>query len=551
MRTDSSQSQVFRYIYGFLSIFPILLIGYQFVFIAQGFPFEDDFRVTLKYLHRWISSEGFYSKVGTLFSPENESTPIVQKLFVALPYTLFGDLYLKAQLLIPILLLGGIVGYIFYKKSYNEHRLYLFALFSLVFFNLLHQELFFRFDVSSYQLFALTMACLAFYGSEKWEELGFTKKTLFWFALFLAPFGSINGLITCVLIPIIFILKKQIKPFGVSILILIIQLGILSFLSEDTKSIGILDTIQKYAFELPFAFFVSLGGSFNIFHIAVSQWICFGVGILLLIYWILLFWNLPLRTHLFAWGFSIFLWGSLAAIVTLRYNFWYFGIETVLESRYKIYGCLLFVLCVYVHFQKQESINTALKFGLMVLAISIQGIGYIKGNFLMKKQALTQYTDSYNLKQGSIIPQFAMDRFIPNAKYEYLKKETGFRYETYSDKLEKTLAAGEIIPIKSYEFKELGEQDPTLLGDWNRLHISLTELKIKGSIKKYRYYFGKITDSQNQNLVVFLNPPGQSFVNRIIDSEESFEELNREFYLHFYDSRPPYRIQVYGCNELK
>jgi hypothetical protein len=533
-----------------LALIPILIHFYVLKEYTFDFPFEDDFRVIVKYLYLYLSQNTWQEKLNIFLLGENESFPLLQRLMVTGQYFFTGEQHIRSMLIGCNLLLVFII-YIFYKNAKNTPQ-YSLIIMSLIVFNTVHHEMFFRLDVASYQFFTLFLAICCMYLASQWAALNKIEKLLLLLLFILAPFGSVNGILTHVMVLGIFIFSKKYKPFlsflFISILIFIF---IYSLGSANEESAGVFENIRKYNFQLLYGYFLSVGGMFTIFQ--GEKGYLFGVffGILIIASNIILILKFYKKNQLFEIFLFLFSASTLAAVVILRYNYWQIGYESVLGSRYKIYGALMCISALMLYLKNYEKPSLAVILGTFSIAFCAQVLGTVRGIHMMNHQRLMQLTEAHNINQHVLIPENNELRFVADDVQKYLEEHHAFTANSVDAHLENVLKKSDTISFKNYALSSYSD-DPSLKGDWGKMAIPLHHFKIQGDFKKYKFYFARISDSNKKNIVVYLFPMTKSLIKSFIEPNTTrLSELSRDFYFGFFDLKAPYKLELYGTNTIQ
>jgi hypothetical protein len=537
-------------IFIFLAIIPILIHIYVLKEYTFDFPFEDDFRVIVKYLYLYLSQNTWQEKLNIFFLGENESFPLLQRLMVSAQYYFTGEQHIRSMLIACNMLLVFII-YIFYKNAKNTPS-YSLPIISLLLFNTVHHEMFFRLDVASYQFFTLFLAICCIYLSSRWFSLTTFEKCLLITLFIISPFGSINGILTPFMVLLIFVFSKQYKAFfGFLFISILVFLFINSLGSVNEKSAGIFENIQKYNFQLVYAYFLSVGGMFTVFQGEKGYLIGVFSGIMIIGLNVFLIFKWYKKGQWFEIFLFLFSAVTLAAVVILRYNYWQIGYESVLGSRYKIYGALMCVSALMLYLKNYQNHSKFKIFVVLFIAVAVQVIGTYRGMSMMNHQRLMQLTEAHNIGQNILIKQNFETRYISHKVQQFLEKRKTFSPKIVDAHLEKTLQNADKLTFKDYTLAPFTD-DPSLKGDWGMLATGLDHFKIRGDFKQYKFYFARISDQNQKNIVVYLFPSKLTFFQSIVGSQSTpIPQLSRDFYLSFFELKKPYVIELYGTDSIE
>jgi hypothetical protein len=533
-----------------LALIPILIHSYVLKEYTFDFPFEDDCRVIVKYLFLYLSQNTWQEKLNIFLLGENESFPLLQRLMVTGQYYFTGEQHIRSMLIGCNLLLVFII-YFFYKNAQNTPQ-YSLIIMSLLVFNTVHHEMYFRLDVASYQFFTLFLAICCMYLASQWASLNIYEKALLILLYLIAPFGSINGVLTHVMVLGIFVCSKNYKSFFTFLLLsIMVFIFIKSLGSDNETSSGVFENIRKYNFQLVYAYFLSVGGMFTVFQ--GEKGYLFGVffGILIIasnIFLILKFYKKNQWFEIFLFVFSA---STLGAVVILRYNYWQIGYESVLGSRYKIYGALMCISAFMLYLKNYKKPSFAIILPAFILVLFANVLGTVRGIHMMNHQRLMQLTEAHNVNQHVLIQNNYELRYIGAKEQKFLEDRNAFTANVTDAHLEKVLQKADKLIYSAYTLKSYSD-DPSIKGDWGKMAIPLHHFKIKGDFKKYKFYFARISDLKNKNIITYLFPAARPFYSGLFEPQSvKIPELSRDFYFGFFDLQAPYKLELYGTNIIR
>ena len=531
-----------------LIIFPIT--GHLILFqkFSINAPLKDNFRVFIKYFANYVSLNDPYSKFQTIFTPENESYPIIMRLIGFGQYYADGNLNFNHILIFcNVLLLALFLVFFFYyfKKSKME----MVAVMSLLLLNPLNYEMYFRTDVTTYQLVTLIISIYILFVASTFTERNKFLKILFFIGFVLSPLGSINGMLANVLVVFCFYTNKEKKVFAISGIIFAIQIFLLWFFRNHGKSISAFDNLFEYNYQLVIAFFMSLGGMFHIISNSLFKSLSAILGFLIfVITFYRLFFPFSIKLNFEKMVF-LFCTASLAAIVLLRYNYWIAGYDSVLESRYKIYGFVCIILMFGSFFNSKEHFNLKI-FVSYIFCFGLYIIGFYKANHMLEIQKLTQITDGFNVEAGVFEHSFANRYMADSSMKAILEKNKVYSFNPVFTNLNSALKKGKKLDYDEVKIKNVN-LDPLQKGDWGGMDKGLQNLTLRGSFPKYNFYFVKIKSKNNQDAVQFLLPPAMSIFNKIsFNTEDTISQLSTDYYFHALSPKEPLEIELFGINNL-
>lgn len=510
---------------------------------AIDLPFKDDYRVFVSYIHLFFTSP---EKLNLIFLPDNESYPVLMRLITLFQYSLDGRLDFRHILLLCNLFLAlfatSLSLHFFKKKEYWN-----IVFMCLLVFNTFHHEMYFRTDVGTYQLLSFSFSIFLFYGVSYYNNLTVFTRALFYIALVITPFGSINGMLAiAMVVTYLLINQENKKALIVTSLIFLLQILVIMNISGNGKSLSVFDNISKYNFELIYAYFLALGGIFT-FRLDAYVWMItatLSAGIFFYTFYKLFF---PFKFKLdFEKLIFLFSSASLALIVILRYNYWIEGYVSVLESRYKIYGALIVLLfCAQVGRQYKK-----IRPLLLLLLIGVFLVGFYKGTFMLKLQQKEQIAEAYNIYEDAYKEEYARPNYINKQKKEYLNAHSMYSFRKSKDALGKVFTEGNRLKnISDYNIKERRE-NPMANVDWGGINYIMHVFTINGSFPKHTYYFLKFNHKDKSSSVLFLQPPPNSVLNQLLGKQQEITELSSNFYPDALKESDFSDFEIYGVDNL-
>lgn len=528
---------------GLIPVFTHLILLGKFV---RNFPLKDDYRVFVSYLYYFLNSP---DKMDAITLPENESRPVLLRLITLFQYGVDGRQDFSHMLLLCnlfLVLFSTCLALHFYKKKEYWNM----ALTSLLVFNVMHYEMYFRNDVGAYQLLSFSFSVFLFYAAAYYHQLGKFLRVLFFLVFIITPLGSINGFLANVLVVAGFLIDKRSRKAGIATaLLLVLQLFLMVSAHGDSKGFNVFENIAKYNLQLVYAYFLSLGGIFNL----ISNSLTWGAialvsaGIFIYTFYHLFF---PFRLQLdFEKLLFIFCAVSLALIVVLRYNYWMQGYVSVLESRYKIYGALVILLFFVILGRKFHSVRW-LKGAITVFLTLLFFGGLYKGSLGLKFQQLEQITEAYNVYEGGYRESYARAFYINSEKKKYLEEKGIYSFKEARTLFDSILQEkNRLTGITSVELKKL-DFDPMSEGDWLGMPVSMSNFRANGEFPLKKYYFVKFK-GETASCVQFLSPPPASVFGRIGQQQDStVHALSKDFYAEAYEGIDFNDFEIYGVDDL-
>ncbi|HLO45168.1 MAG TPA: hypothetical protein VK175_12610 [Leadbetterella sp.] len=512
-----------------------------------NFPFEDGHRVFLDFSYNYLNAEKISDKIILFFTPDNESRPFLIRISLLIQLALFDKINFR-YLLIAFNVYTFILVAIFIRRYWKSPPLLIVCSFSLL--SLCNWELFFRSDVASYQLASISLSILVFYLiSNNPSGKSFIKNSIILVCLFLVPFGSAVGFITVFFVLVYAIIRKTNPKWYFILSLFILQLYLYySFGTENATSDGLFQNVLKYKFELIWAYFMSLGGVFQLMSNSISFTISgiFGIIIFTVCSWFLLR-NWKQKDLDFEKLVFLFMASSLAIIVLNRYNYWVIGYESVLVPRYKIYGVIILILAISFVFKQ---VNTRfIKNSLPIGVICLYVFWLLKSWYSVTLKKETQMMDAYNLEKNMVRNERANNTFEARYKYDYLKKNGYFdASELYNEVLNMvqngTVVYPEKVVLKYVDF------DPTFESDWGGKNTILNKIFVSGKFPVSDTYFIQLIDKNNKAIILngFRRP--NSVLKRLVAKERQIDFLSKEFEMEYFKLEKPLTCRVICINPV-
>lgn len=529
---------------GLIPVFTHLILLGKFV---RNFPLKDDYRVFVSYLYYFFNST---DKIDAITLPENESRPVLLRLITLFQHGIDGRQDFSHMLLLCnlfLVLFSGCLALHFYKRKEYWNM----ALGSLLIFNVMHYEMYFRNDVGAYQLLSFSFSIFLFYAAAYYHQLGKTLRVLFFLVFIITPLGSINGILANVLVVASFLIdKKNRKTGGATAVLLMLQFMVMLSAAGESKGFNVFENLEKYNLQLVYAYFLSLGGIFNLISNPFT-WGAIAIassGMFIYTFYHLFFpfeFKLDFEKLLF-----IFCSVSLALIVVLRYNYWMQGYVSVLESRYRIYGALVFLLFFVILGRRFGSVKWMKPAITLFLVLLFFG-GLYKGSTGLKFQQLEQITEAYNVYEGGYKENYARAFYINSEKKKYLEENGIYSFQEARNLFDRIFREeNRLAKVSSVGLEKL-DFDPMSEGDWVGMPVSMSNFKAEGEFPVKKYYFVKF-NGVDASCVQFLSPPPASLLCRIgKQPDTTVTSLSKDFYAEAYKEEIDFDdFEIYGVDEL-
>lgn len=518
---------------------------------AINFPFKDDYRVFVSYIYTFFNSP---VKLQLLFLPDNESYPVLMRMITLFQYALDGRLDFRHILLLCnlfLFLFATSLGLHFYKKK----EYWNIAFMCLLVFNTFHHEMYFRTDVGTYQLLSFSFSIFLFYGVSYYNNLSIFTRVLFYVALIITPFGSINGMLAiAMVVGYLLINQENKKALIATSLIFLVQILVILNVGGDGKSLSVFDNLTKYNFELIYAYFLALGGIFT-FRLNSAVWmITASVSAIIFLYtFYKLFFPFKFKLN-FEKLIFLFTSASLALIVILRYNYWIEGYVSVLESRYKIYGSIIILLFCVIIGRKYQKIRPLVALCL----IGVFFLGMYKGTYMLKLQQLEQITEAYNIHEDAYLEDYSRPNFITTEKKDYLARHSIYSFKKSKEVLDNLFTEPNKLNRVTGTNIQIQNNNPMENVGWEGVKttekvaiVTMNTFTVKGIFPKREFYFVRFNNKDKSSSVLFLQPPSISIINQLYDKQDNnVTELSSNFYPDALKESDLSDFEIYGVDSL-
>jgi hypothetical protein len=336
---------------------------YQFFVYTSDIPINDDYKAVLEFLNEFTTKQSFSEKIKLLFSQHNEHRIVYDRIWTLISYKIYGVANFNFLAFIGNLsyfILFLVIAIPFRKSNY----FFLIPIAVLLFNFSFHENMTFAMATLSNNTGILFIVLSVYFAIKK------TKHVYLSFVFYLfAVFTVGSGLFLTLVLPLIFLYKRQNKIAIAFILVAILSLTFYFMdYQKPPQTPSIIDTLLFFKFK-SFLFFLAFLGnifSFNlIFTNDVTDSLIFSstIGGLLLLLYLYIIKNKYYKTNLFI--FSIITFVFLAAMIT-SVSRAQFGLETAIASRYRLYSALL-VIGFYYYFLNIFNLNKALKYTSVLL----------------------------------------------------------------------------------------------------------------------------------------------------------------------------------------
>lgn len=530
-----------RIVIAVLLIIPLLIYLIYLNRLAINLPHKDTYRLFINYTEQYLKAP---SKLQMLFLPENESYPILMRVLIVLQYKLSGTLNIQGLLYLfnIFLFLFVTITANFYIK--RKEYIYIAFLFLLIF-NLFNYEVYYRGDVAGYQLLVLPLSIWLFYCITRFDKISNSSKVLFYLALLLNPFGSINGLVAGFLtLGYAYFKRINKRDLVFSTMIVLGQLIFLFLLKNQGKSVSVFDNIIKYNFELVYAFFLSVGGLFAVNSILYPAIVLISSVIFFYTFYLAFFKDEFLTD--FERLLLVFSTISLAAVVILRYNYWIPGVESINESRYKIYSSLILFIFVVGVDRKYKIAKPYLIAFLSLVFLA----GYMKNKGNMRSHLAEQISIVHNVNERVYENEFARNYYASGEVIDFLEENNVYSFKDNVKGISKNFVDCNLLTgVHSYELKK-SEYDVLGKGDWSGMGHYLNSFTVYGEFPKFKYYFVEFEAGDNASFLVEMKLEPRSLLSRLIRPKKIEPMLTGSFYPTAIKNFSPDKFKVYGLDKI-
>ncbi len=531
---------------------PILIHVFFLDRYEINFPFEDSHYVYFNFLYEYLQVPTFSEKLKLSLSTINESRPILMRLITLGEYYLLGEFNFKYTLLFSNFYLL-IILWVFYKKYFSSSHWILIAVAFFSILSLCNFENFYRNDVLLYQTASISLSVLIFYLiSLPFSSLSKFFKIILFLSIILVPFGSAIGYFTIFMVLAYGYFFEKRSLFYPTLIVLGFHVLFIVFLSEPNNNPGnqgLFDNLIKYNYKLVLAFFISLGGCFQLFSNNTGFLISAIGGLILMVLPVVIFFKIKNKSDFYfeilLYLFSII---CIAAIVYKRYGFWTVGYESVLVSRYKIYGSLVFIVCGALLLKTYE--KKVVKSLLLFCTLILYTVWLLKTPTVLNQKKETQLMDIYSTKNKVGVRQSTNILYIDTDIYDYLVEKKVFDPTEANTFLDKQLIGGTYIKPDSIIYGEVGF-DPGFEAAWSGRKSKLKKIIVRGNFGKANNYFILITDNNNKKVLLNALPKSISIAKKIFNAKQNTLELSKEFDNQFFRLKQPVRAEVLATDIYK
>ena len=531
-----------------LIIVPIIFHILQISRFAINYPISDEFRDILEPFVYFDKADTLKTKIFYLFLPENESIPAFLRAVTIIFEKLTGQINF-----IHLLAFGNLfvflLFWVYYKVYSGGKNLYALAIASICIFNACLYESTSRSDITIYQISSIALSFLVFYLlAFNEEKLGTSKKVVLLVALTILPFTNGNGFFTIVLSMLYLALYRKDNFWRVLLPVFIIQLVLYVYFASPSHREGTIGLIIRYNYQLIIATFILCGGIFQIFSGDTGLVMTFIAGLFLTIFpAIVLLKAIRTKKYHFETLVFIFVMLSVAAILVKRYNYFLAGYFSVLSPHYKIFSMMLFILNVQLFFNYVKS--NLLKIAVLILAISLNLIWFIKTKPALQEQAKNQITELINI-ENKMINSSVKDFYMPSqANYEYLKSRDIFHPKELISRINYEINNNAKQTAADFELTEVTYEDFEKR-EWAYNKEKIYKISVKGKFdRNYSYYF-QIIDKDQRYILTEAKPEAISFIDRVKNKFPYSASLNEDVYLGVYNIGKPVQVKVIECKNF-
>lgn len=366
-----------KYVYYLILIIPAIVYYSLFFNYTVNAPINDDFQAVLDSVNKIISTDSISEKIKILFAQHNEHRIVYDRIWSLISYKLQYNINFNFLAFIGNLSLLG-MAILFYKRFTSLQKPLLLFLPVVVFlFNISSWEnmTFAMASLSNFTVYLFILISLGFIVSDT-----FTKRRNLYLAflfLFLAAMTQGGGLF---LIPISILILLYKKEYKNAVIFGVLCIGLLALYfhnyQKPPQSVGVVDSILGFKFNILLFAFAFLGNSFNYYLVynnpAYSSHFTMVVGSLFFILFLYITYTKYYKKNLFVYSLMLLVVMSAFITAVSRISF---GIETSGASRYRITG-IIFFITLYFWFIETKEVHKA-KYFYGILAFSMVYYFYV------------------------------------------------------------------------------------------------------------------------------------------------------------------------------
>lgn len=382
-----------KYAYYLIILLPIVTFYGLFFKYTVNAPINDDYQAVLDFINKIIATDSISEKVKLLFSQHNEHRIVYDRIWTIISYKLQYNVDFNFLAFIGNLSLLGI-AVIFYKRfSLLQKPLLLFVPVTVVLFNISSWEnmTFAMAALSNFTVYLFVLISLGFITSNTLDK----KRNLYlaFLFLFLAAMTQGGGLFLVPISLVILVYKKEYKNviiYGV-LSVLLLTLYFYQY-QKPPQSMGIVDSISEFKFDIILFVFSFLGNAFNYYLVynnpIYSIHFAMVIGALFFLLFLYITYTKYYKKNLFVYSLMLLLVMSACITAVSRISF---GIETSGASRYRING-IIFFIALYYWFIETRNLKKSL---YLYTILTLSGIYYFYINLRQEQYLQIREKQTY------------------------------------------------------------------------------------------------------------------------------------------------------------
>lgn len=382
-----------KYAYYLIILLPIVTFYGLFFKYTVNAPINDDYQAVLDFINKIIATDSISEKVKLLFSQHNEHRIVYDRIWTIISYKLQYNVDFNFLAFIGNLSLLGI-AVIFYKRfSLLQKPLLLFVPVTVVLFNVSSWEnmTFAMAALSNFTVYLFVLISLGFITSNTLDK----KRNLYlaFLFLFLAAMTQGGGLFLVPISLVILVYKKEYKNviiYGV-LSVLLLTLYFYQY-QKPPQSMGIVDSISEFKFDIILFVFSFLGNAFNYYLVynnpIYSIHFAMVIGALFFLLFLYITYTKYYKKNLFVYSLMLLLVMSACITAVSRISF---GIETSGASRYRING-IIFFIALYYWFIETRNLKKSL---YLYTILTLSGIYYFYINLRQEQYLQIREKQTY------------------------------------------------------------------------------------------------------------------------------------------------------------
>ncbi|MFT3794527.1 hypothetical protein [Flavobacterium sp.] len=404
----------------------LALISYfyfQFFTYTANIPVNDDYKAILEFINKFKGAESFAEKIKLMLAQHNEHRIFYDRLWTLVSYKIYGTVNFNF-----LALIGNLSYLVFFVllslPVWRKGFVYLIPIAVLIFNFSFHENITFPMATLSNNTGLLFIVASIYFATKE-------GKSQYWSLLFyvLSVLTVGSGMFLTVLLPLVFLYKKQKKMALVFVALAVVTLA-LYFMGyqKPPQTPDIFETLVAFKVKAVLFFFCFVGNISSFYLIFTndindSVVLSAMLGVLVLVFYGYLVWKQYYKQNLFVFATLTFMLIAAGLTSITRTPF---GIETAIASRYRLYSAII-IICCYCYAVEHARIKNSLQYGLIgvISLFYFVNVSYAQLEYLDYRQSLN-YIGAINYQSGNhkLLNGFEQDA------YKVILEESK-NYQTY------------------------------------------------------------------------------------------------------------------------